>query len=199
MAKLLLATTNEGKIEEFKYLLSKLPIEIITLKDLGITEKVEETGKTFEENAILKAREYFVRSNIPTLADDGGLEIDYLGGEPGVKSRRWPGYEASDEELVQFTIQKLKGVPKEKRTARFRVIVAIALDRENISTFEGVEEGIITEDPVYPIIPGFPFRSVFYSPKMEGVLSTYSIGETLNLHRKQAIDKALPVLEKLVR
>lgn len=195
--KLLLATTNEGKVREYRHLLKDFPFELITIKDLNITEKVEETEETFEENAVLKAREYCKKSNILTLADDGGLEIDYLGGEPGVKSRRWPGYEASDDELIELALQKLKGVPREKRTARFRVVIAVALNPEDIRTFSASLEGYITESPVYPIIKGYPFRSIFYCPEAGGVLANFTVEEVHNLHRKRALEQSMPLLQNL--
>ena len=89
MKKLLIATTNPGKLSEINRFLGDLPVELVGLKDAGITDAVEETGSTFEENAILKAKYYCKKSGLPTLADDGGFEIDALDGQPGVKSHRW--------------------------------------------------------------------------------------------------------------
>jgi len=92
MEKLLIATTNPGKFREYKILLQDLPLKMVSLRDLKIRKKPKEDGKTFRENAIKKAKFYSRLAQLPILADDGGLEIDYLKGEPGVKSRRWPGY-----------------------------------------------------------------------------------------------------------
>jgi XTP/dITP diphosphohydrolase len=191
--KFLLATTNEGKIREYRHLLGKAGVEFATLAETGIREKPEETGTTCEENAILKAKFYFEKSNgMPTLADDGGLEIDALGGEPGVRSRRWPGYEASDEELVQYAIERMKGIPLEKRTARLTAVLAVMPNAGEARTFKGTLEGRIVEEPHYPVIPGYPFRSLFYEFQTEKVLAELSLEELPNGHREQAITKALP-------
>jgi len=221
--KLLLATTNPGKVLEYREILKDLAIEIISLRDLKLENfQVEEDGKTFEENAIKKSKYFCKLTNLPTLADDGGLEIDALGGEPGVKSRRWPGYEASDEELIKMTLEKLQGLPREKRGARLRCSIAISFpgeekvhpvrDRKDkgkaqskqisngVHLFEGILRGFIMEKPI-GIIPGFPFRSLFYLPKIGKVLGELSMEEEAKIaHRKRAMEKAMPLLkEKLSR
>ena len=120
MIKILIATTNHGKLAEIKLGLSSLlkkGISLVTLDEAGIKDRPEETGKTFEENSKLKAKFYGDMSGLPTIADDGGIIIRSLNNEPSVKSRRWPGYEASDQELIDYTLHKLKGFPKEKRKA----------------------------------------------------------------------------------
>ncbi len=129
MKKLLIATTNPGKLGEITRYLSDLPIKLVGLKDLKITDKVEETGATFEENAIIKAKFYCEKSGLPTIGDDGGLEIDVLGGAPGVKSHRWihGDREDTDEELIAHTIKQLKGIPLENRKAQLRAVLALAL------------------------------------------------------------------------
>ena len=198
--KFLLATTNEGKIREYKHLLGKAGVEFVTLADAGITEKPEETGETCEENAILKAKFYFEKSGgMPTLADDGGLEIDALGGEPGVHSRRWPGYEASDEELVRYTLERMKDIPSEKRTAKLTAVLAVMPKAGEIRTFAGALEGRILEQPHYPnpIMPGYPFRSLFYEFQTGKVLAELPVEQLPNGHREQAITKALPYLLSL--
>ncbi|MDE2213262.1 MAG: non-canonical purine NTP pyrophosphatase, partial [Patescibacteria group bacterium] len=130
MQKLLIATSNPGKAGEYRQVLSELPLKLVLLSDLGLSS-IEETGATFEENARLKAESYFQKSGLPCIADDGGLEVDALNGEPGVKSRRWKtGDEnVTDEELVAYTLERMKGIPDEKRRARLRLGMAFA-DRE---------------------------------------------------------------------
>src|SRR3989344_660147 len=108
--RLLIATKNPSKAREIKEFLGD-DFELISLADLKDAPNVRETGKTFEKNAILKAKAYFEWSGIPTVADDAGLEIDYLGGEPGVKSRRWLGYEMTDQEMIDTASEELRGVP----------------------------------------------------------------------------------------
>ncbi len=201
MRKLLIATTNPGKFNEFKIIISELApaLEVVSLRDLGIDAKVEETGATFEENAILKAKFYRDLSGLAALADDGGLEIDYLNGEPGVLSRRWPGYKATDEELVAITLQKLKGVPLEKRGAQLRAVIAFARPgNEEICLFEGILRGYVTEKAEAPIIPGFPFRSILFIPKINKVLGELSAEEEAAIsHRKKALEKAGEILKKM--
>ena len=187
MKKLLIATTNPGKVSEYMAIFDEmgLAVEAISLKDAGITQKMEETGNTFEENAIQKAKFYYKLSGLATLSDDAGLGVDYLNGEPGVKSRRWPGYEASDEELQCMALDKLNGVPAEKRGAQLRAVIALMFPGEEIAyTFEGVLRGHITQKPFDKIVAGYPFRSIF-------VTAGNQFG-----HRKQAMEKALPLLKK---
>ncbi len=168
-----------------------LEIELVSLKDLGITQKIEETGATFEENAIQKAKFYFNLAKIPTMSDDAGLEIDYLNGEPGVYSRRWPGHEASDEEIMQMALDKLRGVPKEKRGAQLRAVIGLMFSQDQqVYTFEGHLRGMIAEKPFGEMIAGYPFRSIFIPENQE----KYSVELSLVAHRKQAIEKALPIL-----
>src|SRR5260221_10696520 len=121
MTRLLIATTNPAKLDEYRLLLDELPLDVVSLRDLGIIDTPEESGATFLDNALLKGRFYFERARIPTLADDGGLEIDALGGEPGVRSHRWiPNSDNSDRALVAEVIRRMQGVPTPRRTARIR-------------------------------------------------------------------------------
>lgn len=199
-ATLLLATTNEGKIKEYREILKQLELKLqtVSLKDLEITEKVEEDGETFEENAIKKAKFYCKLSGFPALADDGGIEIDYLNGEPGVKSKRWPGYDGTDEELRQMTFEKLKGVPLGRRGAQLRAVIAITKDGENVHTFEGVWRGYIVENKskAAKLTPGYPFRSIFYLPEQNIVLGELPFEEEVKLgHRMKALKNAMPILK----
>ncbi|MCI0862887.1 MAG: non-canonical purine NTP pyrophosphatase [Chloroflexi bacterium] len=125
--RLLIATGNPGKMREYAGLLRDIPLELVSLRDLAITHEVEETGETFEENAWLKASEYAAISGLLTLADDSGLEVDALSGEPGVRSARYGGDSCtSDQDRVQLLLKNLEGVPWDERGARFRCVIAIA-------------------------------------------------------------------------
>lgn len=196
MQKLLIATTNQGKLLEYKTLLSCLGIDLTSLKEEWISLDVEEDGKTFEENAIKKAKEYSSISNLPVLADDGGIEIDYLGGEPGVKSRRWPGYEASDQELIAMTLTKLAGVKWEQRKARLKVVIALSFPGDNkVYTAEGLKEGYIRKNPLN-FTAGYPFRSIFYVSEIGKTYSELTVDEEAKIaHRSKALTKLLPILK----
>lgn len=195
MKKLLIATTNPGKVLEYKEIFKELGLDIalISLKEAGVAQKLEETGSTFEENAVQKAKFYHNLTGLPVLSDDAGMEIDYLGGEPGVHSRRWPGYEASDEEIMQMALDKLKGVPQGKRGAQLRAVIGLIFpDNPKIYTFEGILRGAIAEKSFGKMIVGYPFRSIFIPEHNDKHLSELSIVA----HRKQAVEKALSIIKK---
>ncbi len=172
MRRLLIATTNPAKLAEYRLILRDIGLanlELMSLADLEISETPEETGATFTENALLKARYYFERAQIATLADDGGLEIDALGGEPGIRSHRWLGSGAddSDQALVAEVIRRMKGVDASRRSARLRATIALIYEdggsiREN--TAEAAIEGVIAERAYSEIRAGFPYRAVLVIP-----------------------------------
>ena len=174
---------------------------MLTLRDVKITVPVEEDGETLEENAVKKAIHYAYFSGMPPLADDGGIEVEALNGEPGVKSRRWHGYEASDEELIEMMLNKMKEVPWEKRQARFRVCLAFVMPNEDeVWVREGAHAGYIAESPGQ-FVPGYPFRSLFWLPEFGKTLGELTPDEEAGavLHRKKALIELLPVIkEKLV-
>ena len=195
MKELLIATNNPGKFREYKEVFKqlKLPIKLTSLKELKIKEKVEETGKTFRENAVIKARFFSKLSRLPTLADDAGIEIDYLRGEPGVKSRRWLGYKLTDEEIINTALKKLEGVPKRKRSARLKAVMGLIFPpNKKIYTFEVFLRGFIAEKPINKRVNGYPFRSIFIplgKKKYLGQLGAVA-------HRKKAVEKSLPTIKK---
>lgn len=213
MKKLLLATFNPGKVKEYRLLLRGLPLKLVSLKNLGIKEKFEEKGKTLEENAKEKAKFYSKLSNLPAIADDSGLEIDVLKGEPGAKSRRWLGYEAEDRELIDFTLKKLKAVPWKKRGAQLRTILSLAIPardpvsggicrgRTPVFTFEGKIRGIIAKKPKGRLLKGYPFRLIFYLPKFKKTFAELGLKKEIEIgHRRKAVKKLIPVLkEKLLK
>lgn len=195
MKELLIATTNPAKIREYRVIFQELGLDLklLSLQDSGIDKELEETGKTFEENAVQKAEFYHKLSGLPTLSDDAGIEIDYLNGEPGVHSRRWPGHKATDEELINLTLEKLKEVPEEKRGAQLRAVIGLVLPglKETL-TFEGKLRGVIAKTPFEGRYEGYPFRSLFKLPNGK-YLGEMEISEA---HRKEAIQKALPIIKK---
>lgn len=199
--KLLIATTNPGKLAEIKRFLSDLPIELVSLKDVGITDNVEETGSSFEENAILKAKYYAQKSGLPTIADDGGFEIDALGGEPGVKSHRWihGDREDTDEELITYTFEKMKGI--QHRGAKLRVVIALVLPNGEVHTATDVTAGVIPDRPARERTKGFPYRSILFIPQINKYynhdLLTPEETEKYN-HRKRALDRLKPFVLELI-
>lgn len=202
MRKLLIATTNPGKLEEIRYFLKNLPLQLVGFEELGIKEKVREDGKTFEENAKKKAVFYAKISGLPTIADDGGLEIDILGGEPGVKSRRWiGGRETSDEKLLMHVLKKLKDVPVKKRDAQLRVVLALAMPGGKVFTSEGKVRGIIAKKPIQARTPGYPFRSLLYIPQIGKYYHqddlTAEENEKYN-HRGKALKKLKRIISKFL-
>src|SRR5260370_12652328 len=147
MQALLLATTNRHKLEEYRAIFSDLPFTLLSLYDVQLDIHVEETGTTFAENAALKARAYAQASGMIALADDSGLEIDALGGAPGVYSARFAGPETSYEERFRLILERLGGLSIEQRTARFRCAIAIAEPAVYCRQVEGVIHGEIPATP----------------------------------------------------
>jgi XTP/dITP diphosphohydrolase len=143
--KLVAATKNEHKLVEFRRILEPLGYEVCSQADLSVDIDVEETGKTFVENAALKARAIYRATGCPTISDDSGLEVDYLNGEPGVYSARYGGPNATDRDKCELILQKLSGVPKEKRTARFVSAIVLILNENDERCFLGTCEGWIGE------------------------------------------------------
>lgn len=192
--KLLLATNNQGKIREYRELLADIPFDLILPSAAGIDIIVDETGDTFEDNARLKATALAVKGNMPAIADDSGLEVDALGGEPGVRSARYAGENASDTRRIEFLLAKLKGVPWEKRTARFRCVIAIAGPGGNVEICSGDCAGFITFEPFGE--HGFGYDPVFYLPEFGKTMAELSPAEKNRVsHRGQAARKAAEILK----
>jgi XTP/dITP diphosphohydrolase len=159
---ILFGTRNLHKLEELRAILGDLPYTLLSLDDIGDVADVAESGATFAENAILKATAYARASGLLTLADDSGLEIDALGGEPGVYSARWTGVETPYSERFRIILERLAEVPEEQRTARFRCVIAIARPDGLLATAEGVLEGTIAHEPRGAA--GFGYDPIFYVP-----------------------------------
>jgi len=196
--KLLVATRNSGKVREFSRMLSEMPFDVVGLDDLGITLEVEETGSTFEENAVLKARAYARESGELTLADDSGLEVDSLNGEPGVLSARYGGEGLDDEGRVQFVLDKMKHLPGWERTARFVAVLALVGDEvtDGVVTSKGVMEGAIMHEPIGE--NGFGYDPVFWLASHAKTTAQLT-GEEKDVisHRGAALRGLTPTLESL--
>ena len=196
MPKLLLATNNKGKIREYKSLLKGIPYEIVTLAGQGITTEVNEVGGSFEENARLKASTLAKESGLLSLADDSGLEVDALGGEPGSLSHRYAGEGASDADRINYLLSRLKDVPETKRTARFRCVITIATPDGKVELCDGECRGIITSKPRGN--QGFGYDPVFYLPELGKTMAELTLEEKNRVsHRAQAAEKARAFLLKM--
>jgi len=197
-ARLLVATNNRGKLREYSELLKGLPFELTTLSEQGITEEVEESGSSLKQNAIHKATVYAKLSGLTTMADDSGLEVDALGGEPGPLSRRYAGDNVSDKERNDYLLAKLRNIPWERRTARFRAVIAIVTSDGKVKTTEGVCEGIIALD--FKGEGGFGYDPIFYLPELDKHMAELSLAEKNRIsHRAKAAQKARRILERLAR
>ena len=196
--QLLVATRNPGKAREFRQLLNGIPFDVTSLEQAGIATEVEETGSTFEENACIKARAYASLSDLLTLADDSGLEVDALGGGPGVRSARYGGPDVSDEGRVELLLENLKDVPWEDRGGRFRCVIAIAWPSGEVRTVTGVVEGVIQNEPKGT--NGFGYDPVFYLPHLDRTTAELSLEEKNGLsHRAQAARKAMELLKAIFK
>jgi len=198
MPKLLLATGNPAKMREFSLLLQNAPFPITTPDDEGIYIEVEETGHTMEENAQLKAAAYASLSKTIVVADDSGLEIDALGGKPGPLSARYAGENATNDERIALILSRLQGIPWEKRSARFRCVIAIALPSGDIKLCEGECPGYITFEPRGNA--GFGYDPIFYLPEFDKTMAELTMDEKNRIsHRGKATQKALRILQQLYR
>jgi XTP/dITP diphosphohydrolase len=186
---LLLATTNQGKQREYRTLLQDIPFEIVTPADAGINAEVAEIGKTFEENATLKATTLAAISGLLSLADDSGLEVDALGGEPGALSHRYAGDNATDADRVDFLLAKLKDVPEMQRTAQFRCVIAIAEPHGRVELCSGICRGVITAAPRGN--QGFGYDPIFFVPELGKTIAEMTLEEkNLISHRARAAEQA---------
>lgn len=194
MPTLVLATANEHKVREIKEILNDPSVEIITAKDIGVEDKLREDGKTFEENALQKARAIYKATGEPALADDSGLEVYFLNHRPGVRSARYAGENATDEENNKKLLKELGPLSFRRRTARFRCVIAFAAD--------GIEEvvsggcrGIILEQPRGT--NGFGYDPLFKPDGHEKTFGEMESGEKHKIsHRSRALQKMMPVLKE---
>lgn len=184
---LLLATRNPGKIREIKEIFKGVPFELRTLDDIGFKEEIQETGKSFAENAILKAKTIGEKTKMLVLTEDSGLEVDALAGKPGIYSARYT--RGSDSDRINKVLIELKEVPKEKRTAKFRAVVAIYdQEKKKIQTFDGVSEGYIVEKPVGT--NGFGYDPIFFNLDLGKTNGEATLEEKNRVsHRARAINK----------
>lgn len=161
--KIIFATGNEGKMKEIREILADPQVEILSMKEAGITAEIEENGTSFEENAVIKAKAVMELCHEIVLADDSGLEIDYLNKEPGIYSARYMGEDTSYRIKNQNLIDRLEGVPDEERTARFVCVIAAAFPDGKVLTARGTIEGRIGYEEKGE--NGFGYDPIFYVPE----------------------------------
>lgn len=200
MQKLLVATTNKGKIAEIGEFLKDIKnIKLVSLRDVGVKVAFKETGATYEENSRNKALFYANKSSLPSIADDGGLEIDALGGLPGIKSRRWLGHEGTDEELLAHLQKVSDELPENNRKAKFVAVLTFALPSGKWWSVRGEVDGEIAKNPHPKLLHGYPYRSFFYIPEIKKYYheSELTSNETKEYnHRWIAMQKLKPVIIK---
>jgi len=194
--KLLLATTNPGKIREYRSLLGDLGYEIVTLAEQGINEVASELGNSYEQNAQLKAATYARLTRLITVADDSGLEVDALDGEPGIHSARFAGKDATDADRMRTLLAKLADIPWKKRGAHFRCVIAIVAPEGQSQLCDGECHGTIAFQAGGE--NGFGYDPIFYLPEIGKTMAEISFEMKNQVsHRAQASRKAREVLKRL--
>lgn len=197
-SKLLLATNNANKLREYRSLLQGIQFRLVTPAELGIKNEVEETGNTYEENARLKAVTMAKESGLLALADDAGTEVDALDGEPGIRSHRYIGDNASDKDRNSYLLSRMKDIPWEERTARFCCVIAIAQPDGKVELCHGECKGYITFEPHGE--QSFGYDPIFFSPELGKTFGEVTLTEKNKVsHRGKAAQKARLILQKIAR
>jgi len=199
--RILIASSNPGKLAEIRSMLD-LPIELVGLEDFPGIDEIEEDGQTFAENARKKAIGYAMQTNLWTIADDSGLMIDALNGEPGVKSARFAGVAGDrkfvDQKNIEKVLELLKDVPKEKRKARFVCCLCMTSTTEILFETQGILEGIIVDEPIGE--NGFGYDPIFFVPKLKKTVAQLTAEEKNRIsHRGNAIRKLKLRLEQFLK
>ena len=196
MTEIILASNNVNKLKEIRSKLEKFNIRVISQKEAGIDIDVEETGTTFKENAIIKAEAIYNILNKPALADDSGLEIDYLDGAPGVYSHRF--CEGTDEDRYNKVLKLLKDVPEDKRTARYRCAMCFIDENGEKHIFEDKVEGIIGYEPKGT--NGFGFDPIVISVEKGKTFAELTPDEKNSIsHRGKAVAKFVEYIESIAK
>ena len=193
MDKIVFATTNAGKIKEIKEILADFDVEVASMKEMNITADIEENGATFEENSLIKARAVSKLTGLPALADDSGLEVDYLNGEPGIYSARYLGRDTDYDYKNNYIIKKLKDAKGEERSARFVCVISLVLPDGREFVKKGVMEGRIG----YEIKGenGFGYDPIFYLPEYGKTSAEISAEEKNKISHR---GKALSAMKELI-
>ena len=192
--RIIFATGNEGKMKEIRLILEDLGLEILSMKEAGIQAEIREDGSSFEENAVIKARAVMELSGSIVLADDSGLEVDYLNKEPGIYSARYLGEDTSYHVKNRSLIDRLEGVPDEKRTARFVCAIAAALPDGRVLTTRRTMEGLIGYEERGE--GGFGYDPIFYLPEYGCSTAELSMEKKNELSHR---GKALRAMKEMLR
>jgi len=195
MPRLLLASSNPGKVREYRLLLDNLGYQIVTLSEQGISKVTTESGNTYAQNAEIKATTYAKLSQLITLADDSGLEVDALHGKPGIHSARFAGKNATDADRVTKLLAMMDGIPWNRRTAHFKCIIAIATPEGKLELCQGKCPGIIAFEAKGE--NGFGYDPIFYLPKLAKTMAEIPLEIKNQLsHRGEAAQRARKILNQ---
>lgn len=202
MQTILIGTQNKTKLQEIYSAFDAFPhkFKLVSLLDLGIKTEPEETGKTFKENALLKATYYSDLTGLPTLADDGGPEIDALNGEPGVKSKLWLDRPATDEELIEYTLERMKGVPYEKRTMQMTIWLSFHNPKTSKILYSNdAIKAHIAEVPTQNYRNGFPWRALMFIETYKKFYDELTAEEHYKInHRWHALKTIIPKIQESI-
>lgn len=204
--RILFATNNLGKVTEAQVFAAGADMQLATPKELGLKLDVDETGTTYEQNALLKAEAFQRELNDPSIiviADDSGIEIPVLNNEPGIHSRRWKGYPMTDQEIIDYCLQQLHGKKGAERDAQFVAVLCTLVPGQPPKYFKASMQCHIVEQPSGDLVEGFPFRSLMYIPEIDKMI--YEIHGTsiqdrggFMTHREKALDAAFEWMHKNV-
>lgn len=197
MVKIIIASKNSGKIIEIKKILSLRNVELLDFHGLEYPDEIDESGSTFEENAFIKAKAVYGKYHLPVIADDSGLCVSALGGEPGIHSARFAGSEARDEDNIRLLLQRLQDVPNSGRKAYFMCSAVFYYDSGQYYLAEGKVSGFITRSPTG--IHGFGYDPVFYLPQYGKTIAQLEDREKNRIsHRFIAFRKLKKYIEEYV-
>jgi len=197
MREIIIATKNKGKVRDFEQLFSNKDIRVKSLLDFPELPEVEETGTTFTENAIIKAEAISKKFKKIVIADDSGLSVDALSGQPGVYSARYAGPNKSDEENIQKLLKELEGVPQAERTGRFHCALALVIPNGETHIVEGTCEGLITDEPIGE--HGFGYDPIFFVEALGKTMAELTSEQKNEIsHRANALQKLVPLVDKLL-
>jgi XTP/dITP diphosphohydrolase len=192
---LVIASRNEHKVEEIRKLLAGLAVNVLSLRDFPDAPEIEEDGATFQDNALKKARVIARFTGLATLADDSGLEVESLGGKPGVRSARFAGESASDAENNRKLLRCMADVPSQERRAQFRCVIALVSPKGAEQLVEGICSGVIIEEERGS--GGFGYDPLFLVPHLGKTFAELSMEEKNRIsHRGKALQRVLPIVRE---